>query len=167
MWVSIAPLQCTIECRCGRMHTRHAPLTLMAKTRFSQHFSQSYWWMITKLGMWVGIAILLNLIYWCSGRTHRRHAPLTLVDKNARITGFSPEFLSRHNDFFTSYFPIYLSLSPSGRHLQFPHVFWQSSWWIITKLGMWVGIATLLNPIYSRSGRMHRRHAPLTLMAKN
>ena len=38
---------------------------------------------------------------------------------------------------------------------RFPHVFWQSSWWIITKLGMWVGIATLLNPIYCRSGRMH------------
>ena len=31
---------------------------------------------------------------------------------------------------------------------------------------MWVGIATLLNPIYYRSGRMHRGHAPLTLIAK-
>jgi hypothetical protein len=31
---------------------------------------------------------------------------------------------------------------------------------------MWVGIVTLLNPIYCRSGRMHRRHALLTLMAK-
>ena len=37
---------------------------------------------------------------------------------------------------------------------------------MITKLGLWVGIATLLNPIYYRSGRMHRGHAPLTLIAK-
>ena len=34
--------------------------------------------------------------------------------------------------------------------------------WIITKLGMWVGMTTLLNPIYGRSGWMHWRHAPLT-----
>ena len=31
---------------------------------------------------------------------------------------------------------------------------------------MWVGIATLLNPINCCSGRMHMRHAPLTLMTK-
>ena len=31
MWVGIAPLLCTIKCRSGRMHRRHAPLTLMAK----------------------------------------------------------------------------------------------------------------------------------------
>ena len=97
MWVGIAPLQCTIECRCGRMHTRHAPLTLMAKNRFPQHFSQSYLWMITKLGMWVGIATLLNPINCRSGRMHRAHAPLTLIAKRleaevsaAFIDGWSP-----------------------------------------------------------------------------
>ena len=37
---------------------------------------------------------------------------------------------------------------------------------MITKLGMWVGIVTLLNPINCRSGWMHRRHTPLTLIAK-
>ena len=50
---------------------------------------------------------------------------------------------------------------------RFPHHFWQSSWWIFTKLDMWVGITTILTPINWRSGRMHRLHAPLTLMAKN
>ena len=66
--------------------------------------------------------------------------------------------------YITSVSSLSLSLC---RPRQFPDIFLQSSWWIITKLGMWVGIATLLNPIYCRSGRMHRRHAPLTLMAKN
>ena len=50
---------------------------------------------------------------------------------------------------------------------RFLHHFWQSSWWMITKLDMWVGITTILTPINWRSGRMHRLHAPLTLMAKN
>ncbi len=76
-------------------------------------------------------------------------------------------FLSRHNDFFTLYFPISLYLFPSGRHLQFPDLFWQSYRWIITKLGMWVGNATLLYTIKCRSGRMNTLRAPLTFMAKN
>ena len=38
MWVGIAPLQCTIECRSGRMHRRHAPLTLMAKNTRNRGF---------------------------------------------------------------------------------------------------------------------------------
>ena len=77
-------------------------------------------------------------------------------------------FLSRpKDDLYTSQvFLLSFSLS-ACRPRQFPDLFWQSSWWIITKLGMWVGIAPLQCTIECRSGRMHRRHAPLTLMAKN
>jgi len=61
-------------------------------------------------------------------------------------------FLSRHSDFFTLDFLVSLCLSSSAAGFQ---SFSDSYWWIITKLGLWVGITALLDPFYCRSGWMH------------
>ena len=58
-------------------------------------------------------------------------------------------------------------LFPVCRPKWFPLNNLSISWPNFMKLGLCIGNGMGQNPIYCRSGRMHRRHAPLTLMAKN